>query len=74
MADEADEASALQQREIDTLVARHRAKVPGHGRKACADCGEPISDLRRRDGAKLCLDCQIDAERALRGLGPRGDR
>jgi RNA polymerase-binding transcription factor DksA len=71
MADEADHATALQQAEIDALVARHRAKVAGHGRKSCEHCDEPISDLRRRDGARLCLSCQIEAERALRGLPAR---
>jgi RNA polymerase-binding transcription factor DksA len=74
MADEADHATALQQAEIDALVARHRAKAVAQGRKHCNECGAAISELRRQAGARLCVPCQIDAERALRGIGPRGAR
>lgn len=74
MADEADRAADLQQAEIDRALAAHARKVPGEGRHDCARCGEPISALRRRDGARLCMDCQVNAERALRGLGSRGSR
>ena len=74
MADDADIASDLQQAEIDAALARHRAKVPGQGRAACAECGDAIHPLRRKDGARLCMPCQTDAERALRGLPPRGNR
>jgi RNA polymerase-binding transcription factor DksA len=74
MSDDADIASDLADRERAQILAARRAKVPGRGLRECAQCADAISDLRRRDGARLCLPCQIDAERALRGLPPRGTR
>lgn len=74
MADEADHATDLADREREQILAARRTKVPGQGRRTCAQCGDAISDLRRRDGARLCMPCQINAERALRGLPPRGNR
>lgn len=74
MTDDADRAAELQQLENDAAVARHRAKTPGKGRNTCAECGEGIHPIRRREGAQLCMECQTTVERALRGLLPRAAR
>jgi RNA polymerase-binding transcription factor DksA len=74
MTDDADIASDLQQAEIAAALARHRAKAAPQGRRHCTNCEAAISELRRQAGARLCVPCQIDAERALRGQPPRGNR
>jgi len=71
MADDADHAANLQQAENDAAVARHRAKPAAAGRRACATCKKAVSELRRRNGAQLCIKCQTDAELFLRGRGQR---
>lgn len=45
---------------------RHADRPLPVGRSMCAnlDCGEPISDFRRLDGAQLCLECAKGEEAA----------
>ena len=41
-------------------LKRHaeRARLPGLPMCENSECGEPISDIRRGNGARLCLACQ----------------
>ncbi len=59
MADLIDAAQDLQQREIDSVVQRHQARLvrPGLSRCEHQGCGEPIDAARQRLGARLCVDC-----------------
>jgi phage/conjugal plasmid C-4 type zinc finger TraR family protein len=76
MADEADLAADLEQREreallkgrqVDTWVQGHdpavRAGLLGEGR-LCAACGDPIppARLEARPLARLCTECQAEME------------
>lgn len=47
-------------------LKRHADRERPAGRSMCAnrDCGEPISDFRRLNGAQLCLECARGAEAA----------
>lgn len=62
------DAMDLVQQHNDDSVAdaskRHASLAVPVGRTMCAnvDCGEPISEHRRRDGAQLCLGCQRTEE------------
>lgn len=62
MTDLIDVAQRRQQEEIDHALAAR--KPAGIGATHCeqADCGEPISTFRQDMGARLCVDCQRDAE------------
>ena len=66
MADDADWASSMAQREIDAAVRAHGDRGASTGAAACIvdGCGEPVSDLRRQMGARLCLACANAAESA----------
>ena len=50
----------------DDAQKRHADRPRPAGLSMCAnlDCGEPISDFRRLDGAQLCLECQHAEEGA----------
>jgi RNA polymerase-binding transcription factor DksA len=73
MTDDADYAADLADREREQILAARRAQVPAQGRATCIDCRSAISDLRRKVGARRCLPCQINVERALRGLPPSSE-
>ena len=50
-----------QQEEIDRnqALSRHRSTAHLPSRKDCADCGDPIPELRRRlGGVRFCIECQ----------------
>ena len=65
-----DLAQRRQQEDIDHALA---ARVKAAGRTHCmrADCGAPISDLRREMGAVLCLDCQRSNEHRAQSCARR---
>lgn len=71
MADECDRAQLFEEAARDNALSqhlrRHAHQAPGLSR--CAECDEPISELRRHAGARLCIDCQSDAEARARSLG-----
>jgi RNA polymerase-binding transcription factor DksA len=70
----ADEIDAAQQREeldreLALRAALYRAAPKGPAKDTCR-CGERISTLRQKLGARLCLDCQAaneTRERVARG-------
>lgn len=46
---------------IEDAVARARSDLPGgESLKACAECGEPIPEARRKTipGVRFCVSCQ----------------
>ena len=52
---------AQQQEEMERAIAlsRHGSTTHLPSRKECADCGEPIPELRRRlGGVRFCVECQ----------------
>lgn len=73
------------QDQIDSTVedglARVRDRIPtGDSRRECAECGEPIPEVRRKalPGVQLCLNCQEELDRAERqefsGYNRRGSK
>jgi len=60
MADEADIANDYAQRAID--VALYNRPMMANGKDEC-DCGEPISEYRKRIGAVRCIHCQTRWEK-----------
>jgi phage/conjugal plasmid C-4 type zinc finger TraR family protein len=65
MSDVLDEASAKEQRERETAIARVRGALAGEGSGTCADCGGEIAAERRQalPQARRCLACQQSFER-----------
>lgn len=64
--DEIDNDQAFNEKLLETFIANAR------GRKSvtpsshfCDDCGEPLPEKRRQllPGVKLCVDCQLNAEK-----------
>jgi RNA polymerase-binding transcription factor DksA len=46
-----------------------RPGEPGYGPEECAECDDPMPDLRRTMGCHLCAPCQTAYERMVaRGL------
>ena len=46
---------------VEDGVARARSRIPsGESLRACAECGDPIPEARRRalPGVRLCVACQ----------------
>ena len=68
MADQVDDAQAINDLHLDAALRHHLQRDTPPGRRSCAnlDCGEPISDYRRQHGAQLCLACQDGEERRNR--------
>lgn len=66
MPDAMDHVQELNEAHTADALKRHAARVLPEGRATCAhaDCGEPISDARRRLGAQLCMECQRGEEAA----------
>ena len=70
MADEADMAQLVQDREvaaaISLVVNRHEDEGPEYidGKACCRDCGEPIPPKRLAalPGVGRCVDCQQAAD------------
>lgn len=66
MTDIIDAAQALEERQLEQALARHRDAY-AHGATAthCDDCGERIPAARRRAvaGVRRCIHCQGLAER-----------
>ncbi len=70
MADDADKAQSLQEREvaaaISPLVHRRDGEGPEYidGKACCRDCGEPIPEKRLAaiPGVSRCVLCQQAAE------------
>lgn len=56
MADDADFAGGLVDREVESIMLDHRMQK-SKGSPFC-ECGEPISSLRQEMGATLCLECK----------------
>ena len=65
MADQVDDAQAINDLHLDAALRHHLQREATLGRSTCAnlDCCEPISDYRRLGGAQLCLTCQEGEER-----------
>lgn len=65
MADDADMAADLAERERSASVSRAVAVATRAGRSDCADCGQPIAAARRAaaPGSIRCADCQAEQER-----------
>lgn len=64
--DEFDVASEREQEARDCSLAALRAAIPkGHGPSHCLQCGEPMPDVRRQHGYRVCTLCQEEIE--LRG-------
>lgn len=66
MPDAMDHVQQLAADHAADSLARHADREQRVGRSHCAnlDCGEPVSDVRRKLGAQLCLDC-AQAEEAV---------
>lgn len=66
MPDAMDAVQADVAARMEDALKRHRANVPARrqGLPHCEvlDCREPIDDARRRLGARLCSDCQREAD------------
>lgn len=74
MMDAIDVAQLRQQEDIEhALQARQQS---GKGLPFCSmlDCCEPISELRQRMGARLCIDCAKANEQEARRWSPRAAR
>ena len=69
MADEIDQAQALEERQRELSLGRQAAAMAGDGREDCAVCGEPIGEERRRamPSATRCIECQERRERWRKG-------
>lgn len=67
-----DAANELAQQRIDMAVAAHRINHNAVSATNCIECGEKISDKRRKavKGCTMCADCQHIAElkRKQRGI------
>ncbi|THD10092.1 TraR/DksA C4-type zinc finger protein [Metallibacterium scheffleri] len=67
MCDEIDTSVEIQAAQLDDAIAAHqRAVSASQASEFCTECGEPISPLRQRLGAHLCIDCQHEFEAADR--------
>lgn len=69
MTDIFDRAQELEQRQRAEAIAKFSEKIEtGDGLSHCEDCGEPIPEARRNAvrGCTRCVQCQTDAEKALR--------
>jgi phage/conjugal plasmid C-4 type zinc finger TraR family protein len=69
------------QQQIDDSIAdaikRARAQLPsGPSLPNCAECGAVIPEARRQavPGARLCVDCQAEADRHVQAAGPYNRR
>ena len=64
MSDSMDKVQAFAEDHAQDAIRRHADRARPAGRETCenADCGEPISELRRANGAQLCLECQSAEE------------
>jgi RNA polymerase-binding transcription factor DksA len=57
MADVIDQANERAAADLASQIAEATRPKP-RGPEHCEACDEPISDLRRDLGARLCIDCQ----------------
>lgn len=66
MADDADWASTLAEREIEHAIETRERPPEGEGAEHCEDeeCGVEMPPARRAFGARLCVECQARVERA----------
>lgn len=63
-----DLADRLAERERAASIARVRSKLTGVSNRLICDCGEPISQARRRavPNSTKCIDCAMFGERQRR--------
>lgn len=69
MTDIFDRAQELEQRQRTEALARFAEGLEvSISLSHCSDCGEPIPEARRNAvrGCTRCVQCQTDAEKALR--------
>ena len=62
---------------IEDAIKRARAQLPsGPGLTHCGECGEAIPEARRQavPGVKLCIGCQVEADRNLQAASPYNRR
>ncbi|HVI60109.1 MAG TPA: hypothetical protein VM619_14720 [Luteimonas sp.] len=66
MPDDMDRLQEFNEQAVTDALARHRSTQPARrsGLTHCEtlDCREPIEPARTRLGARLCADCQHDAD------------
>lgn len=61
MPDEIDQAQVVNEQFLEGVLADHRSRKPtGESRHTCADCDEPIPEVRRQasPGCRRCIGCQ----------------
>jgi len=61
VADDADRAGDVIDRQMAEALAKVRRPPQGLGPKRC-ECGELMPTLRRAGGYPLCVECQADRE------------
>ncbi|HEE9886170.1 TPA: TraR/DksA C4-type zinc finger protein [Citrobacter braakii] len=66
-----DAASELTQQRIEMAVAAHRLNHSAVSATHCEECGDRLSNERRKayPGCTMCVDCQADAERRNKQRG-----
>lgn len=59
-----DQASALEEMMREQAIQAHRINRDAVSATHCSDCGEPLSDARRKayPGCTMCVECQGEME------------
>lgn len=63
MADEADVASLVIDRELSMALSKIRQQPQSPGTKECLECGDAMPEVRQKMGFKHCKDCTEQMER-----------
>lgn len=74
MPDDMDRVQEFNDQVVADALARHRSgnrqRTAGLTHCETLDCGEPIEAARTRLGARLCSDCQCEADIRARQFAP----
>lgn len=64
MADFADDASAVEELQRNAALSAHRINRDAVSAVKCEECGEQLSDARRKayPGCTMCVECQGEQE------------
>ncbi|HGL6529778.1 TPA: TraR/DksA family transcriptional regulator [Enterobacter roggenkampii] len=72
MADIIDTAAEIEELQRNAALSAHRLNRNAVSAERCAECGDPIPDLRRAavPGCKTCAECQfvIELKNKQRGV------
>lgn len=70
MTDIIDNASALEDLQRDAALSMHRLNHSAVSATHCVECGDQLSDARRKayPGCTMCVSCQADAEKRNRRM------